>query len=84
MHHYTGHYEHEDYEHARQYLGRLLIDLPGFSLDWTLRQDMRDMRRFRAVDLSGVTHEHCAPAEMLRRVALIVPHYGSARRFVSI
>lgn len=79
MQHYTGHHEREEYRRPQQYLGRLLIDLPGFALDWTLRQDMRDMRRFRAVDLDGIAHAHAAPAELLRKVALIVPHYSSVR-----
>lgn len=59
------------------YLGRLLIDLPHFTLDWTLHQDMRDMRRFRAVDLDGIQHEHAAPRELMRQVALIVPRYST-------
>jgi hypothetical protein len=68
------------WEPPQPHLGRLLIALPGFSLDWTLRQDMRDMRRFRALDFDGLLHGHAAPKELLRQVALIVPTYCGARR----
>lgn len=70
--------ERDPWERPQQYLGRLMIDLPGYSLDWVLRQDMRDMRRFRCVDLDGIVQQHAAPRELLRRVALIVPHYSGA------
>ena len=59
------------------YLGRLLLDLPGCRIDWTLHQDSRDLRRFRAVDLDGIQHEHCAPREMMRRLATVVPMYSA-------
>lgn len=67
------------YVRPEQFIGRLLIELPGYSLDWTLPQDMRDMRRFRALDLAGVEYAHAAPKELLRQVALIVPHYHGQR-----
>lgn len=67
----------EPYERPQPYLGRLLIDLPHFTLDWTLHQDTRDMRRFRAVDLDGIQREHAAPRELMRHVALIVPRYST-------
>lgn len=66
------------YARQDQYVGRLLINLPGYSLDWTLRQDMRDMRRFRALDLAGMEFAHAAPKELLRQVALLVPRYSTA------
>lgn len=58
------------------YIGRLLIDLPGYGLDLTLRQDARDLRRFRAIDLDGIQHAHAAPRQLLRDLALVVPVYG--------
>lgn len=61
------------------YLGRLLLDVPGYRIDWALHQNRRDLRRFRAVDLDGIQHQHAAPAEMLRKLALIVPHYSAPR-----
>ena len=67
------------YVRQEPYIGRLLIDLPGFAMDWTLRQDMRDERRFYAVDLDGAKHEHAAPRELMRRVALLVPIYSGKR-----
>ncbi len=60
-----------------QFIGLLRIELPGYSLNWTLLQDMRDMRRFRAVDLEGIQKAHAAPREMMRQLALVVPHYGA-------
>jgi hypothetical protein len=68
--------ERSPYSRPEPYIGRLMIDLPGYSLEWTLRQDMRDMRRFRGIDLDGVTHTHHAPRELLRHVALLVPVYS--------
>lgn len=64
------------YVRPEPYLGRLLIDLPGFALEWTLRQDMRDMRRFRGIDLDGTVHAHHAPRELLRHVSGLVPVYS--------
>jgi hypothetical protein len=61
------------------YLGRLLVDLPGYALDLTLHQDRRDPRRFRAVDLEGVQRAHAAPRELMRQLAIIVPHYGATK-----
>lgn len=65
------------YTRPQPYMGRLLIDLPGYTLDWTLRQDMRDMRRFYGIDLAGERMAHAAPRELLRQVALIVPRYAA-------
>lgn len=48
-------------------------------MNWTLRQDMRDMRRFYVLDLDGELHMHAAPPEMMRKLALIVPHYSAPR-----
>lgn len=69
----------EVYERPVLYIGRVLIDLPHFALDWTLHQDMRDMRRFRAVDLDGIQREHAAPKESMRALALVVPRYSGAK-----
>ena len=63
-------------ESWQPYLGRILIDLPGYALDLTLHQDRRDPRRFRAVDLAGAVQAHAAPRELMRQLALVVPHYG--------
>lgn len=64
------------WEPPQPYIGRLLIALPGFDLDWTLRQDTRDMRRFWALYYDGGRRGHAAPKELLRQVALIVPTYS--------
>ena len=72
-------FEREPFVPYEPFLGRLHLVLPGYTLDWTLHQDRRDLRRFRAVDLDGVRQLHCAPPEMLRRAALIVPHYSAVR-----
>ena len=69
--------QHAPYQRPEPFIGRIMIALPGFDLDWTLRQDMRDMRRFRAVDLDGIVHAHRAPREMLREDVLrLVPVYA--------
>lgn len=62
-----------------RFIGRILVELPHFSLDWTLQQDMRDMRRFRAVDLDGIQHAHAAPRELMRQLAGVVPVYSGVR-----
>ena len=65
-------------EQRDRFMGLLHIELPGCSINWTLAQDQRDLRRFRAVDLEGIQHQHCAPRELLRRLALDVPRYSGA------
>ena len=65
----------ELYARQVQFIGLLHLELPGYSLNWTLRQDMRDPRRFAALDLGGILHGHAAPKELLRQTALIVPTY---------
>ncbi len=70
--------EREPYTRPLPYIGRLLIALPGYSIDWTLRQDMRDMRRFYALSANGERMGHAAPKELLRSVALLVPRYSVA------
>jgi hypothetical protein len=67
------------WELPQPYVGRLLIALPGFAIDRTLRQDTHDMRRFWALDFDGARHEHAAPKEQLRQVAFIVPKYSRGR-----
>lgn len=62
-----------------RFIGSCRIILPDFDLNWTLRQDMRDPRRFYALDLDGKLHAHAAPRELMRDLALIVPHYTSPR-----
>jgi hypothetical protein len=65
---------------AEPYIGRLHLALPGFEIDWVLRQDQRDMRRFYALDLAGNRHAHHSPREMLREVVLpLVPVYAGRR-----
>ena len=49
--------------------GRILIDVPGLSIDWILKPDSRDVRRWRAVDLAGVEHMHAAWPTILREIA---------------
>lgn len=67
--------EREPYQRPEPFIGRLLLIVPGFTLDWTLRQDMRDLRRFYAIDLDGNRQDHAAPKELVRNVALLVPRY---------
>jgi hypothetical protein len=62
------------WELPQPYVGRLLIALPGFSIDRTLRQDTHEMRRFWALKFDGA-RQHAAPKELLRQVAFIVPMY---------
>ncbi len=50
-------------------LGRLLLDVPGVSIDWTLRPDRRDVRRWYAVDQGGDVQAHAAWPSMLRELA---------------
>lgn len=50
-------------------LGRLLLDVPGLSVDWTLRPDRRDVRRWYAVDQLGSVQAHSAWPAMLRELA---------------
>jgi hypothetical protein len=71
--------EREPYQRPERFIGRVLVVLPFFDLDLTLQQDMRDMRRFRAVDLDGVEHAHAAPRELMRHLATLVPVYGGQR-----
>jgi hypothetical protein len=72
--------QHAPYVRPEPYIGRVLIDLPGCSIDWALRQDMRDMRRFRALDLDGALLAHAAPRELIREHLLpLVPVYSGRR-----
>lgn len=71
--------ERDPYERPTRFIGRVLVVLPFFELDWTLPQDMRDMRRFRAIDLDGKEHAHAAPRELMRHLATVVPTYAGAR-----
>ena len=71
--------EREPYEQPTRFIGRVLVVLPFFELDWTLPQDMRDMRRFRAIDLDGKEQAHAAPRELMRHLATVVPTYAGAR-----
>lgn len=54
-------------------VGRILIDVHGLSIDWALHPDRRDVRRWYAIDLSGVTHKHAAWPTMLREIAAKQP-----------
>jgi hypothetical protein len=49
--------------------GRILIDVPGLSVDWTLHPDRRDVRRWRAVGLDGKVQAHAAWPTILRQLA---------------
>lgn len=71
--------EREPYQRPERFIGRVLVVLPFFELDWTLPQDMRDMRRFRALDLAGVQQAHAAPRELMRHLATVVPTYAGKR-----
>lgn len=54
-------------------LGRIVIDVPGLSIDLTLIPDRRDVRRWRAVDLSGAVVAHAAWPTILRELAAHQP-----------
>lgn len=63
------------------YLGRLHIALPGWELDWVLRQDQRDMRRFYALAFDGTRHGHHSPRQLIRQVVLpLVPMYAGRQK----
>ena len=62
-------------------LGRIVIDVPGLRLDWTLVPDRRDVRRWRAVDLAGVEHAHAAWPTILRMLAAGQPQALGRRRW---
>ena len=59
-----------------RFIGRLCLIVPCVSIEWTLQQDMRDMRRFRAFDLDGAQHGHATPKELLHRLADALPRYS--------
>lgn len=69
----------EPHQRPERFIGRILVVLPAFELDLTLQQDMRDMRRFRAVDLDGAVHAHAAPKELMRELAKLMPLYSGQR-----
>jgi len=50
-------------------VGRLLLDVPGLSIDWALVPDRRDVRRWFAVDAAGVRQAHAAWPSILRELA---------------
>ena len=62
-------------------LGRLLLVVPGVDIDWTLVPDRRDVRRWRAVDLSGRVHDHAAWPTILRNLASGQPQAIGRRRW---
>ena len=62
-------------------LGRILIDVPGLSIDWTLHPDLRDVRRWFAVDLLGIRHMHAAWPSILRELASHQPQALGRRRW---
>ena len=61
--------------------GRILIDVPDLSIDWTLLADKRDVRRWRAVDIFGIVHAHAAWPTMLRDLAADRPQALGRRRW---
>lgn len=72
--------EREPWARPEPYIGRLHLALPGCSIEWVLRQDVRDMRRFRALDLDGNLLAHAAPRELIRETLLpLVPVYAGRR-----
>lgn len=71
--------EREAHQRPERFIGRVLVVLPFFELDLTLHQDMRDMRRFRAIDLDGKQYVHAAPRELMRHLATVVPLYSGQR-----
>ena len=50
-------------------IGRILIDCGSTHIDWTLRPDRRDVRRWYAVDPAGNVVAHAACASILRMIA---------------
>lgn len=62
-------------------LGRIVIDVPGVSVDWTLHPDRRDVRRWRAVDPLGLVQAHAAWPQMLRDLASGQPQALGRRRW---
>ena len=64
-----------------RYVGRIMCEFPGFRVEWACPQDMRDMRRFRAVDLDGMVRGHGTPKELLRACIALAPVYAAAANF---
>jgi len=62
-------------------VGRLLLDVPGLSIDWALNPDRRDVRRWYAVDLSGTVKAHAAWPTMLRDLAAHQPQMIGRRHW---
>ena len=62
-------------------LGRLLLIVPGISIDWTLVPDRRDVRRWWAVDLAGQRVAHAAWPTMLRELAAGQPQAMGRRHW---
>ena len=62
-------------------LGRLVLAVPGLDLDWTLRPDRRDVRRWYAVDMDGKARAHAAWPTILRELASGQPQALGRRRW---
>jgi hypothetical protein len=71
--------EYGPYTKPAPFIGMCKIILPGFDLDWVLHQDMRDQRRFAALDLDGVLQRHATPRELAGHLKTILPSYGGRR-----
>lgn len=54
-------------------VGRIHIVAGHINIDWTLRPDRRDVRRWYAVDLSGIVRAHAAAPTILRDIAAHQP-----------
>ena len=62
-------------------LGLIHVEFLGLSVNWTLRPDPRDVRRYRAFDLAGIFQAHAAGPTLLRCLAASVPQALGRRRW---
>ena len=65
----------------RRQIGRILIDCGSTHIDWTLRPDRRDVRRWYAVDPAGNVVAHAACASILRMIAASMPRALGRRQW---
>lgn len=49
--------------------GLLVLEVPGLSINWTLKPDSRDVRRWWAADMAGAVQAHGAWPQILRGIA---------------
>lgn len=62
-------------------LGLIHVEFLGLSINWTLRPDLRDVRRYRAFDIAGILQAHAAGPTLLRDLAAGVPQALGRRRW---